>query len=42
VADRQDAIPQHIGIVKKNAIMTIDFALAAERLEGKNLTGFDL
>ncbi len=25
-----------IGIVKKNAIMMIDFALAAERLEGKN------
>ncbi len=25
-----------IGIVKKNAIMTIDFALAAERNEGKN------
>jgi len=24
-----------IGIVKKNAIMMIDFALAAERLEGK-------
>jgi len=25
-----------IGIVKKNAIMMVDFALAAERLEGKN------
>ena len=25
-----------IGIVKKNAIMMIDFALAAERNEGKN------
>ena len=25
-----------IGIVKKNAIMMIDFALAAERMEGKN------
>jgi multidrug efflux pump len=25
-----------IGIVKKNAIMMIDFALAAERIEGKN------
>ncbi len=25
-----------IGLVKKNAIMMIDFALAAERLEGKN------
>jgi multidrug efflux pump len=25
-----------IGIVKKNAIMMIDFALAAERLEGKS------
>jgi multidrug efflux pump len=27
-----------IGIVKKNAIMMIDFALQAERLEGKNTT----
>jgi multidrug efflux pump len=27
-----------IGIVKKNAIMMIDFALEAERLEGKNTT----
>jgi multidrug efflux pump len=27
-----------IGIVKKNAIMMIDFALQAERLDGKNTT----
>jgi multidrug efflux pump subunit AcrB len=30
-----------IGIVKKNAIMMIDFALAAERNEGKNSARFD-
>jgi multidrug efflux pump len=28
-----------IGIVKKNAIMMIDFALLAERIEGKNSKG---
>ena len=31
-----------IGIVKKNAIMMIDFALNAERNEGKNTQGLDL
>ena len=31
-----------IGIVKKNAIMMIDFALDAERKEGKNSRGGDL
>ena len=31
-----------IGIVKKNAIMMIDFALEAERKEGKNSGGCDL
>ena len=31
-----------IGIVKKNAIMMIDFALAAERNEGKRFGGCDL
>ena len=31
-----------IGIVKKNAIMMIDFALEAERKEGKNSRGRDL
>ena len=31
-----------IGIVKKNAIMMVDFALAAERNEGKDSEGCDL
>ncbi len=31
-----------IGIVKKNAIMQIDFALEAERKEGKLARGGDL
>ena len=31
-----------IGIVKKNAIMMIDFALEAERTEGKTLARRDL
>ena len=31
-----------IGIVKKNAIMMIDFALEAERIEGKTAGGSDL
>ena len=31
-----------IGIVKKNAIMMIDFALAAERERGQEFAGFDL
>jgi len=31
-----------IGIVKKNAIMMIDFALEAERKEGKEPCGCDL
>ncbi len=31
-----------IGIVKKNAIMMIDFALQAERKEGKNSRRCDL
>ena len=31
-----------IGIVKKNAIMMIDFALQVERTEGQELAGCDL